>query len=208
MHYVFDSHAMYTPSAAGLFWDLSFACLYHYQVFSTHAPLLLACSPLSVDYLYCAGVRLPLMWLQARLERLESGLYTGASGCSGKAYLPTQDAETPASKGGRAAPMSLRRRSEDQVRSAFTATLIIDFIETCWMGGVDLKMKLCVCQESAWKLERERVYRDKAALQRECKALLERLKEYEAAVSYALQTMQTFDHDWLSDEAAKSCQQL
>ncbi len=33
------------------------------------------------------------------------------------------------------------------------------------------------------------MYRDKAALQRECKALLERLKGYETAVSYALHTM-------------------
>ena len=136
------------------------------------------------------------MWLQARLERLESGLYTGASGLSGKAYLATQNAGTPASSGGKAAPMSLGRRSEDKVRSAVTGNT-----EGHCMSHRDMPYGCCgpdeksfVCQESAWKLERERMYRDKAALQRECKGLLERLKEYESAVSYALDTTQATDH--------------
>lgn len=42
--------------------------------------------------------------------------------------------------------------------------------------------KVCLLQEAAWKSERARMQRDKAALQRECKALLERLKKYEPAV--------------------------
>ncbi len=41
---------------------------------------------------------------------------------------------------------------------------------------------MCLLQEAAWKSERARMQRDKAALQRECKALLERLKKYEPAV--------------------------
>ena len=38
-------------------------------------------------------------------------------------------------------------------------------------------------QEPSWKAERERLCRDKAALQRECRQLLERLQELQGLVS-------------------------
>ncbi|CAL5221311.1 g3481 [Coccomyxa viridis] len=83
---------------------------------------------------------------EARLQRLESGQYTGASGCR-----------------------SARK----------TCSLMEDGLEpsACAMSGEGARMKDGAQQEVSWKAEREKLCRDKMALQRECRQLLERLQE-------------------------------
>jgi hypothetical protein len=91
----------------------------HCAVRPCPGPLHVSCPPSFVHrtayILYTAGVTIGSVRWQARLERLESGLYTGASGRSGKAYLSAQDPGTPASSGNKGSAKSLKRLGEDQV---------------------------------------------------------------------------------------------
>lgn len=128
--------------------------------------------------------------LQARLERLESGLYTGASGRSGKAFSSTQDSATPGGGSGGSSSskvtiLCLHHFVPPPPRS-FYSYFCLPCGQQCGSRVQEEEVFDCflcsVQQESAWKAERAQLQQDKAALQRECRSLLERLRQYEAAV--------------------------